>query len=46
MTQGERGNMNNLIPMKETESRMRSLPTMELRTKIVPLASYPSITHA
>lgn len=46
MTQGERGNMNNLTAMKETESIMKSLPTTELQAQIVPLASYPSITHA
>lgn len=45
MTQGERGNMNNLTAMKETESIMKSLPTTKLQ-QMVPLASYPNITHA
>ena len=46
MTQGERGNMNNLTAMKETESIMKSLPTTKLQEQMVPLASYPNITHA
>lgn len=46
MTQGERGNMNNLTAMKGTESIMKSLPTTKLQEQMVPLASYPNITHA
>ena len=39
MTQGERGNINNLEAMKETESIIKSLPTTELQAQMVPLAS-------
>lgn len=46
MTQRERGNMNNLTAMKETQSIMKTLPTNKLQEQMVPLASQTNITHA